>query len=376
MRQITPAVTIWCEMPRQYLLEHNAAPENVDLDFGPDGPKHILIILTDRIGDAFNSLYFLANIRRLFPQAKLSYISQAFGDATFMRRIMGAYADDIYLAEVMSEQDFIELEPDVIFDLNPIASLFPYYPAQHAARIGHHEKCDIVVPQPQRNWKANDHLNILRVLNLDVEYRYPPIPLSLLHDRRLVLGLPSRPYIALCFEATAKSWMLDDDVVDGLLRYMLDKTDYEICIVGGDLNNHGIFPTITSDRIHNYTGRRSLTQAIGILAGAESVVTVDTGLMHAASYLGRPTAAIFTCGDPGKNGPQGQRGRVAVQAVCMDPPTGVWEKRDDLQSGIERAFLRLDHVVEVYEALLHAPETEVAERVMYSIDAASLQEVS
>jgi heptosyltransferase-1 len=57
--------------------------------------------------------------------------------------------------------------------------------------------------------------------------------------------------------------------------------------------------------------RSPLDQVAKLIAGAQYVVGVDTGLMHLAAALGVPLVAIFTGSNPGLTGPVGN-GRLAV----------------------------------------------------------------
>ena len=57
--------------------------------------------------------------------------------------------------------------------------------------------------------------------------------------------------------------------------------------------------------------RRPLDQVAAMIAGAQFVVGVDTGLLHLAAALGVPLVAIFTGSQPGLTGPVGS-GPIAV----------------------------------------------------------------
>jgi len=361
---------IWCETSSHYLVAENIQPQSDPWWRTYKAAPSIVVILTDRIGDALNSIYFLHNLKTLCPSARITYIGPDLGDPAFLHRIIGQYVDQVRIIGQMSEKEFQGLQADVIFDLNPIPELFSYYPRSTARRIGHNRRCDVVVRQPPRNWKANDHLNLLRYFGEAIEFRYTPIQLPPRDDYRQQIRWPQRPYVALCLEATARAWMLCEHVMDELVRYLLQTTDLDICVVGSNINEHGyVFPS-DSQRVHLLTSELSLFQAVCLLGQAEWAVTVDTGLMHAVSYLGVPLLALFTCGDPEKNGPQGQCGRVVVQRVRMDPPTGIWEKRDYKQSGDEKRYLRLDHIVEGIKKLHTTHETPIAQRIRESFEVA------
>jgi heptosyltransferase-1 len=57
--------------------------------------------------------------------------------------------------------------------------------------------------------------------------------------------------------------------------------------------------------------RRPLDEVAAMIAGADVVVGVDTGLVHVAAALGVPLVAIFIGSEPGLTGPMGA-GPIAI----------------------------------------------------------------
>ena len=67
--------------------------------------------------------------------------------------------------------------------------------------------------------------------------------------------------------------------------------------------------------------RAPLDAVARLIAGAQFVVGVDTGLLHLAAALGVPLVAIFAGSEPGLTGPVGS-GPIVVVGTQGSPPSG------------------------------------------------------
>ncbi len=69
----------------------------------------------------------------------------------------------------------------------------------------------------------------------------------------------------------------------------------------------------------DFTGQTSLADAVALIRRAAVVVTNDSGLMHVAAALGRPTVSIFGPTNPVQVGPYGQPGSVLRLPLACSP---------------------------------------------------------
>ena len=67
---------------------------------------------------------------------------------------------------------------------------------------------------------------------------------------------------------------------------------------------------LSGQDLKNLCGETSLGEAIALLAGANGVVSNDSGLMHVAAAFGRPQVAVFGSSDPRHTPPRSPRARV------------------------------------------------------------------
>jgi heptosyltransferase-2 len=115
---------------------------------------------------------------------------------------------------------------------------------------------------------------------------------------RARFGLPAR-WIAVCPGAEygpAKQWPVPHY---GALALRAQRDGYAVAVLGAPSDvQAGEAIARLAPHAMNLCGRTRLDEAIALLAGASGVVSNDSGLMHIAAALNRPTIGIYGSTDP------------------------------------------------------------------------------
>ncbi len=104
------------------------------------------------------------------------------------------------------------------------------------------------------------------------------------------------------------------------------------------------------------TGRTSLRQAAGVIAGAKCVIGIDCGLAHVAAALGVPTVVMFGATSEVKNRPLGPRVHIMTRDILCRP-CQMFPEWDECVNWRCMAFDPTE-VAEAVDGLLHHGDTE------------------
>ena len=99
----------------------------------------------------------------------------------------------------------------------------------------------------------------------------------------------------------------------------------------------------------NLAGGTTLKQLAAVLSACDLVVSNDTGPMHLAAAVGTPIVGVFTCTDPVRSGPPGDRHELLQTAVAC---AGSYKKACPIAGAGRCACLEDVQVAAVWEATL------------------------
>lgn len=311
----------------------------------------ILVRGTNWIGDAVMSIPAMRELRRIFPDAKISLhtrsgVDALFSDAKFIDEIVTFDKNRWAVKDVYDNAQFLR-EDD--FDLavllpNSFESALTTFLTRIPRRFGYNKDVrgllltdPIAVPE----WKNRRHevfyyLHLIaeierRMLDRDtVLQNEPDVSLEVSDERKAAAqkmladqGIDlSRKIIALGHGSTnsrAKRWPVEN------YSKLSDKLQTEfyaqIILVGskGDAEVAAQLQRQVSKPVVDLTGQTNIGEAAAILSVVDLLISNDMGLAHIAPAVGTQTIVIFGPTNPETTRPFSQRSEVLRKQVECSP---------------------------------------------------------
>jgi lipopolysaccharide heptosyltransferase I len=124
------------------------------------------------------------------------------------------------------------------------------------------------------------------------------------------------------------------------------------CVIAGSKADRELSQRIVAmssgDTVIDLCGRTDLKELTALIEGARAVVTNDSGPMHIAAALDKPTIAIFGPTDPVKTGPYGWQKNRKLKVIKADVPCAPCRRK---KGCTEFICMNRINAGEVYEAL-------------------------
>lgn len=311
----------------------------------------ILVRGTNWIGDAVMSIPALRELRRIFPDAKVTLHTRSWADGLFRD---AAFIDDLVtfdphkwkFKDVLDNSDFLREDR---YDLallfpNSFESALTTYLSRIPQRFGYNKDLrgllltePIAVPE----WKNRRHevfyyLNLVseiekRVLGRDtVSQTAPDISLEVSDERRFsarrqlaAFGAdPLKKTVALGVGSTnsrAKRWPAEryaeladklQSVAGANVVLVGSKEEIEIA--------DKVFRLCKSSPV-NIAGKTDLSEAVSILSSIDLLISNDMGLAHVAPAVGTETIVIFGPTNPETTRPFSEKALLIRKDVDCSP---------------------------------------------------------
>ncbi len=315
----------------------SAGPSSADAP-----PRHILVVVTRRIGDVLLATPLIRSLKQAWPGARI--------DALVFAGTQGVLKGNPDLNQVLT----IAGGAAVTTSLALLARLFRRYdlalslvPSDRStlcAALAGRRSVGLLADQPDQAWKkkllgqwvpfdSNDTHTVRAHLALAVALNIRPLPVVvtawLAEDADTVdtlLGEAQAPLAVLHPYPKFRYKMWHEEGWIAVARWFNDK-GFRVVLSGGPgTDEHAYAASIARDApgTLNLAGQLSLGGTAALLARAKCYVGPDTSITHLAAASGVPTVALFGPSDPVKWGPWPQQ-----QPATANP----WRRLGDQRQG-------------------------------------------
>lgn len=279
-------------------------------------PERVLIVLAGLIGDTVMSTPLLIEVRRLWPKTRLTVLGQVHNCdllaacplidefiqtpvLPFSFRKMAQVKDlqfrlkhqNIDLAIIVLGDQFAQLLADAEIPVRVGVSghiLEPFL--THTYEIG-----------SPRTWGPHERLNALRALGVDAKDVSPQLWVSDAARRSVsstleTLNVTRNSSLVLLHPfASAATRSLPTARVAEIANRLHDELEVQVVLIGGSREVPAAeqVMSLVGEGISDLTGRLSIQETCALLERADVVVTTDSGPLHLAGALNRPTVGLF-----------------------------------------------------------------------------------
>ncbi len=311
---------------------------------------NILIVKLSAIGDVIHTLPALAGLRRLYPEAHITWIIEeaasdllkghpqidrlivsgrkrwlkAFGHGSFrepwseIRTILKTLRDRHYDLVI----DFHGLFKSAVFVLLSSAKRkLGYDSLQEASGLFLNEK----IPEDMNKHAVDRYLDFVRYLGLQ---NPPPeflIPVEEDNVKRVNALLredaikDDERFIAISSVALWDTKLWEDGRFAALADRIIRELGYRVVLTGADGKDTGRIEALMSEQAADLGGKTSLRDLACVYKRSALLVSTDSGPMHLAAAVGTPVVALFGPTDANRTGPYGEGHTVITKNLPCRP---------------------------------------------------------
>ena len=314
----------------------------------------ILVIKPSSLGDVIHALPFLNAVRESFPKAEIDWVISKslkglLEDNPLIDNLIILNKDSWKsirrlpktLAEIARLKRYLKKKKyDIVVDLQgllrsgliakstPAATKVGFADSREGSTLFYDKKVNV-----DKSLHAVDKcLEAAKAIGAKV--RKAKFPLSVGMDAKKsikeLLG-DTKEYIVIIPSArwASKRWPAER------FTALIKKVNMP-CVIAGTRGDRKISKTIidsfnkgggkkksgNEDRVIDLCGKTDLKELIALLAGANAVVSNDSGPLHIAAALKRPAVAVFGPTDPVKTGPYGWQTNKKLTVLKAPVPCG------------------------------------------------------
>ncbi|MFZ2419049.1 MAG: lipopolysaccharide heptosyltransferase II, partial [Smithellaceae bacterium] len=302
-----------------------------------------LIVKLSAIGDVIHTLPSLAELRRLYPDAHITWVVE---EAAADLIIGHPHLDEVIIsrrkswikdikagkvaATLLEARTFVRRirsrRYDLVIDFHGLLkSAVVVFLSGGRRKLGYDSWQELSglflnekIPEDMTKHAVDRYLDFLRYLGAqinDVEFVLPLTDETKKEAKRLLdqHHLSEKNYIAVNPIAYWETKLWDNAKFANLADQIKEGLKLDVIFTGSNRTDAAdILSRMTKEGI-NLGGKTSLPMLAEIYKCARAVITTDSGPMHLAAAVGTPVIALFGPTDPARTGPYG-KGHTVIRA--------------------------------------------------------------
>jgi 3-deoxy-D-manno-octulosonic-acid transferase/heptosyltransferase-1 len=310
---------------------------------------NILIVKLSAIGDVIHTLPSLAALRRLYPEAHITWVVEeaaaelinnhpCLNEVIVSRR--KSWAKDLQngqirrpLREIKSFLTALHKRPyDLVIDFHGLLKSsiivllsggkrkLGYDSLQELSSLFYNEK----ISEDMNKHAVDRYLDFPRYLGAsinNVEFTLPLTPETEATGQLLLdqCGLENKKFIAINPVAYWETKLWDDNKFAKLADLIAANLNIKVVFTGSEKESIEKIIGLTKSETVNLAGKTSLLDLACLYKQAMMVITTDSGPMHLAAAVGTPVIALFGPTDPVRTGPYGKGHTIIKTDLACSP---------------------------------------------------------
>ncbi|MGD0020835.1 MAG: lipopolysaccharide heptosyltransferase II [Smithellaceae bacterium] len=310
---------------------------------------NILIVKLSAIGDVIHTLPSLAALRRLYPDAHITWVvEEAVADLvknhpyldTVLISRRKSWFKDIQKGKILKPlfnlssliKELRRRRYDLVIDFHGLfKSSIIVFLSKSKRKLGYDSLQELSglflnekIPEDMNIHAVDRYLDFPRYLGAktdNIEFILPPNDDAEVKVRLLMskYKLNDKKFIAINPVAYWKTKLWDNEKFAHLADLVNNKLKIKVVFTGSKKESiEGITSRMTTEGI-NLGGQTSLLDLAYFYKKAQMVITTDSGPMHLAAAVGTPVIALFGPTDPARTGPYGKEHAIITAQLSCSP---------------------------------------------------------
>ncbi|MEN6332453.1 MAG: lipopolysaccharide heptosyltransferase I [Smithella sp.] len=297
---------------------------------------NILIVKLSAIGDVIHTLPSLAALRKLYPDAHITWVVEeaAAGlvknhpmlDAVLISRRKNwiKYLRKGEFSRALQEmraflRELRQRPYDLVIDFHGLLKSalivllsggkrkLGYDSLQELSGLFYNEK----IPEDMNKHAVDRYLDFPRYLGAKIENAQFPLPTDNAAQAKVQSllvkhHLDKKDFIAVNPVAYWETKLWNDEKFARLADFIKTKLNIEVVFTGSEKESIEKITVQMQDKAVNLTGETTLPELAYLYKMALMLITTDSGPMHLAAAVGTPIVALFGPTDPQRTGPYGE----------------------------------------------------------------------